>query len=114
MDIFRTKSIEAFREGAKEKKLKKTLGAFDLILLGVGVIMGTGIFVFTGVVAANYAGPAIVLSLVISAVACAFAALAYAELASIVPISGSSYTYSYAVLGEIVAWMVGWSLILEY
>ena len=114
MDIFRTKSIEAFREGAKEKKLKKTLGAFDLILLGVGVIMGTGIFVFTGVVAAKYAGPAIVVSLVLSAIACAFAALAYAELASIVPISGSSYTYSYAVLGEIVAWMVGWSLILEY
>ena len=114
MDIFRTKSIEAFYEGAKEKKLKKTLGAFDLILLGVGVIMGTGIFVFTGVVAAKYAGPAIVVSLVLSAIACAFAALAYAELASIVPISGSSYTYSYAVLGEIVAWMVGWSLILEY
>ncbi|VBB08766.1 amino acid/polyamine transporter i [Lucifera butyrica] len=114
MSVFRTKSIELLKEGAEKKGLKKTLGATDLVLLGIGCIVGTGIFVLTGVAAAKYAGPGIMLSFVLSGIACAFAALAYAELAAIVPIAGSAYTYSYAALGEIVAWIVGWNLILEY
>ena len=114
MSIFRTKSIDLMKEGAQKQALKKTLGATDLVLLGIGCIIGTGIFVLTGVAAAKYAGPGIMLSFVLSGLACTFAALAYAELASIVPISGSAYTYTYAALGEIAAWMVGWNLILEY
>lgn len=114
MDIFRTKSVELLKAGAEAKGLKKTLGASDLVTLGIGCIIGTGIFVLTGVAAAKYAGPGIMLSFVLSGLACAFAALAYAELASIVPIAGSAYTYSYAALGEFVAWIVGWNLVLEY
>ncbi len=114
MDIFRTKNIATLMEGAAQQRLKKTLGATDLVLLGIGCIIGTGIFVLTGVAAAEHAGPGIMLSFVLSGLACAFAALAYAELAAIVPIAGSAYTYAYAALGEIVAWIVGWNLILEY
>jgi APA family basic amino acid/polyamine antiporter len=114
MNVFRTKSIELLKEGAEQKPLRKSLGAIDLVLLGVGCIIGTGIFVLTGVAAAKYAGPGIMISFMLSGVACAFAALAYAELAAIVPIAGGAYTYTYAVLGEIVAWIVGWNLILEY
>ncbi len=114
MDIFRTKNITTLMEGAAQQKLKKTLGATDLVLLGIGCIIGTGIFVLTGVAAAEHAGPGIMLSFVLSGLACAFAALAYAELAAIVPIAGSAYTYTYAALGEIVAWIVGWNLVLEY
>lgn len=114
MSIFRTKSISLLKEGAQKQGLKKTLGAMDLVLLGIGCIIGTGIFVLTGVAAAKYAGPGIMLSFVLSGLACTFAALAYAELAAIVPIAGSAYTYTYAALGEIVAWLVGWNLILEY
>ena len=114
MGVFRTKSISELLQGAERKGLKKTLGAMDLTLLGIGCIIGTGIFVLTGVAAAKYAGPALVLSFVLSGLACAFAALAYAELAAMVPIAGSAYTYTYAALGEIVAWIVGWNLILEY
>lgn len=94
--------------------LKKSLGAFDLTMLGIGAIVGTGIFVLTGVAAAEHAGPALVLSFVLSALACVFAALCYAEFASTVPVSGSAYTYSYTAFGEFVAWMLGWDLILEY
>ncbi|EAX48260.1 amino acid permease-associated region [Thermosinus carboxydivorans Nor1] len=114
MNIFRTKSIDLLKEGAEQKGLKKTLGALDMVMLGIGCIIGTGIFVLTGVAAAKYAGPGIMLSFVLSGLTCAFAALAYAELAALVPIAGSAYTYSYASLGEIIAWMVGWNLILEY
>ena len=114
LSVFRTKNIETLKAGAARQQLKKTLGATDLILLGIGCIIGTGIFVLTGVAAAQHAGPGIMLSFVLSGLACAFAALAYAELAAIVPIAGSAYTYSYAALGEIVAWIVGWNLILEY
>lgn len=114
MSIFRTKSIDMFLEGAESKGLKKSLTAIDLVLLGIGCIIGTGIFVLTGVAAAKYAGPGLMLSFVLSGLACAFAALAYAELAAIVPIAGSAYTYSYAALGEVIAWIVGWNLILEY
>lgn len=114
MNILRTKKIDDLISSAEKKGLKKTLGASDMIMLGVGCIIGTGIFVLTGVAAAKYAGPGIMLSFVLSGLACAFAALAYAELASIVPVAGSAYTYSYAALGEIIAWIVGWNLILEY
>ncbi|MDF2927966.1 amino acid permease [Anaerospora sp.] len=114
MNILRTKKIDELIASAEKKGLKKTLGASDMVMLGVGCIIGTGIFVLTGVAAAKYAGPGIMLSFVLSGLACAFAALAYAELASMVPVAGSAYTYSYAALGEIIAWIVGWNLILEY
>ncbi|MBP2645464.1 MAG: hypothetical protein H6Q75_904 [Firmicutes bacterium] len=114
MNVFRTKSIARMLEGAQKQGLKKTLGAVDLVLLGIGCIIGTGIFVLTGVAAANYAGPAIVLSFVLSGLACGFAALAYAELSSMVPVAGSAYTFAYVSLGEIIAFFVGWCLVCEY
>jgi len=114
MDLFRTKSIETLRSMAEVSGMKKSLGATDLVLLGIGCVIGTGIFVLTGIAAAQYAGPAVTLSFVISGLACALAALAYAELASIVPSAGSAYTYTYAALGEFLAFIVGWNLILEY
>jgi len=98
----------------REHKLRRVLGSFDLILLGIGAIIGTGIFVLTGVGAALHAGPAVTLSFAVSAVACIFAALCYAEFASIIPVSGSAYTYAYATIGELLAWIIGWDLILEY
>ena len=97
-----------------EHRLKKNLGALDLTVFGVGVIIGAGIFVYTGMVAATNAGPAIALSFVIAGVACALAALCYAEFASTVPVAGSAYTFSYATLGELVAWIIGWDLVLEF
>lgn len=114
MNLFRTKSISSFSRENTQEKLKKNLGALDMVLLGVGCIMGTGIFVFTGVIAAKYAGPGIIISLLLSAIACAFCALCYSELASTLPFAGSAYTYSYTTIGEFFAWLVGWSLILEY
>lgn len=113
LPIFRTKPIAA-DDTAGDTGLKKCLTAFDLTLLGIGAIIGTGIFVLTGIAAANQAGPAVVLSFVISGVACAFAALAYAELAAAVGGCGSAYGYSYVAFGEIVAWVIGWILLLEY
>ena len=95
-------------------KLKRVLGPWGLISLGIGVIIGAGIFVLSGQAAANYAGPAIVLSFVLSAIGCALAGLCYAEFASMIPISGSAYTYAYATLGEFLAWIIGWDLVLEY
>jgi basic amino acid/polyamine antiporter, APA family len=113
--IFRTRSIADLIEQSKgEHALKKVLGPLELVLLGVGAIVGTGIFVVTGVAAANYSGPALVVSFAIAGSACVFAALCYAEFATMVPIAGSAYTYSYAALGEIWAWIIGWDLILEY
>jgi APA family basic amino acid/polyamine antiporter len=112
--LFRTKSIEQLKETAERKSLRRTLGPIDILLMGIGAIIGTGIFVLTGVAAAKYAGPGIVISFIISGVACVFIALVYSELASMVPVSGSTYTYSYAALGEIIAWIVGWDLVLEY
>lgn len=114
MNIFRTKSIEAYQKDADQSALKRSLGAFDVILLGVGIIIGTGIFVLTGVAAAQYAGPALMLSFVIASATCAFVSLAYSELAAMIPIAGSSYTYTYSSIGEFFAWLVGWNLILEY
>jgi APA family basic amino acid/polyamine antiporter len=115
-NLLKTKSIEQLVGDAESgtKALKRTLTAMDLTLLGIGAIIGTGIFVLTGTAAANQAGPAIVLSYVLAGLACAFAALCYAEFAAMIPISGSAYTYAYATLGEIFAWMIGWDLILEY
>ncbi|HLY96936.1 MAG TPA: amino acid permease, partial [Sideroxyarcus sp.] len=111
LPIFRSKSATDALEACE---LKRCLSAFDLTLLGIGAIIGTGIFVLTGIAAANQSGPAVVLSFVISGLACAFAALAYAELAATIGGCGSAYGYSYVALGEIVAWMIGWILLLEY
>ncbi|WML49916.1 amino acid permease [Neobacillus sp. PS3-34] len=116
MNLFRKKSIQDLIRNSEQKNitLKKELGAFDLSMLGIGAIIGTGIFVLTGVAAAEHAGPALILSFVLSGLACVFAALCYAEFASTVPVSGSAYTYSYATFGELIAWILGWDLILEY
>jgi len=115
-NLLKTKSVEQLVGDAESgaKALKRTLTAMDLTLLGIGAIIGTGIFVLTGTAAANNAGPAIMLSYALAGLACAFAALCYAEFAAMIPISGSAYTYAYATLGEIFAWMIGWDLILEY
>jgi APA family basic amino acid/polyamine antiporter len=112
----RRKSIELIlgQAGDGERGLKRTLGPIGLTALGVGAIVGTGIFVLTGVAAAKYAGPGLIVSFVIAGVVSALAALCYAELASTVPIAGSAYTYTYATLGEFLAWIIGWDLILEY
>ncbi len=101
-------------EDNKNNQLKRCLSAFDLTLLGVGCIIGTGIFVLTGIVAATHAGPAIILSFLIAGIACAFAALSYAELSSSVGGCGSAYGYSYVAFGELFAWIIGWILLLEY
>jgi len=98
----------------EQHRLQRSLNAFDLTVLGVGAIIGVGIFVLTGTAAAKYAGPGILLSLVISSCACLFTALCYAEFASLIPASGSAYNYAYATLGEMIAWIIGWDLILEY
>jgi APA family basic amino acid/polyamine antiporter len=109
----RVKSLDAILATAEKKSLTRSLGAFQLTMLGIGAVIGTGIFVLTAE-AAQKAGPGMMLAFVIAGVVCAVAALCYAEMASMVPVSGSAYTYSYAVMGELIAWMVGWALILEY
>lgn len=119
MNIFRTKNLDQLTQDAEKTNLKRSLGAVDLISLGIGAIIGTGIFAVIGTAVAGDAmrpgaGPAIMLSFVLTAVACAFCGLCYAEFASLVPVSGSAYTYSYATLGEAVAWIIGWDLIIEY
>lgn len=103
-----------FEAGDDGTGLKRTLNATNLIALGIGAIIGTGVFVITGTVAANNAGPALVISVIISGLGCVFAGLCYAEFAAMIPIAGSAYTYSYASLGEFIAWIIGWDLILEY
>jgi APA family basic amino acid/polyamine antiporter len=119
--LFRTKSLDSLLQAgeATEHRLKRALGAFDIVMLGIGAIIGAGIFATIGTAVAGDAlrpgaGPAIVISFILTAVACAFCGLCYAEFASLVPISGSAYTYSYATLGELVAWIIGWDLIIEY
>jgi APA family basic amino acid/polyamine antiporter len=114
--LFRTKSVHDILSGAEDKGggFKKTLSATNLTTLGIGAIIGAGIFVLSGQAAAQYAGPAIVLSFVISGIACAFAGLCYAEFASMIPVSGSAYTYAYATMGEFLAWIIGWDLVIEY
>src|SRR5574340_278985 len=113
--LFAKKSLELLLdEMAGEHRLRRVLGPVTLSSLGIGAIIGTGIFVLTGVAARQYAGPGLVLSFVFAGLACAFAALCYAEFASMAPIAGSAYTYAYVSLGELVAWIIGWDLVLEY
>ena len=117
MDLFIKKTteellLEADNEGGNG--LKRVLGMWGLIALGVGVIIGAGLFSVTGIVAGEHTGPAIILSFVIAAVCCALAGLCYAEFASMIPVAGSAYTYSYFTMGELVAWVIGWDLVLEY
>ena len=110
------KTLESIQEEALDEThgLRRSIGPVNLILLGIGVIIGAGIFVLTGQAAAEYAGPGIVFSFLLSAIACGFAGLCYAEFASMLPIAGSAYTYAYATLGQFLAWIIGWDLILEY
>src|SRR5437868_1661317 len=113
--LFATKSLShLLGEMAGENRLRRILGPVQLTSLGVGAIIGTGIFILTGVAAHDRTGPALMLSFVLSGFACVFAALCYAEFASMVPVAGSAYTYAYATLGELFAWIIGWDLILEY
>ena len=117
MSIFATKSIERIKLeqlGSGEGGLKRVLGPGQLTLLGVGAIIGTGIFVLTGQAAAANAGPAIVLSMILAGLTSVLAALCYSEFAASVPVAGSAYTYAYATMGEFIAWVIGWDLILEY
>ncbi|MDF1503370.1 amino acid permease [Roseisolibacter sp. H3M3-2] len=117
MALSSTKSIAQIQSEASEEgqhTLKRSLGALNLVMLGIGAIIGAGIFVLTGTAAANNAGPAVVISFVLAGLGCLFAGLCYAEFASMIPVAGSAYTYAYATLGELVAWIIGWDLILEY
>ena len=114
MDVFWRKSIDQLRADAASGLLRRALGPVQLTALGIGAIIGAGIFVLTGQAAAQHAGPAIVLSFVLAGAACAFAGLCYAEFASMIPVAGSAYTYAYATMGELLAWIIGWDLILEY
>ncbi len=113
--IFWKKSIDQLLEATEgDKGLKRVIGTPGLLLMGIGAIIGAGIFILTGIASAFYAGPAIIISFVIAGAACLFTALCYAEFASMIPVAGSAYTYSYATLGELLAWIIGWDLILEY
>src|SRR5437899_6045946 len=115
MNLFRRKNVaELQAEAQADQSLKRALGPLNLTTLGIGAVIGAGIFVLTGQAAAKYAGPAIVYSFVLAGIACAFAGLCYAEFAAMIPIAGSAYTYGYATLGEFFAWVIGWDLILEY
>ncbi len=114
MGMFTRKSMASLQTEAEAGTLRRVLGPVNLTTLGVGAIIGAGIFVLTGQAAAQYAGPAIVLSFVLAGIACAFAGLCYSEMASMIPVAGSAYTYSYATMGEFLAWIIGWDLILEY
>ena len=114
MGLFTKKSIAELHAEAGGELLRRSLGPLNLTALGIGSIIGTGIFVLTGTAAAQNAGPALVLSMIISAIGCAFSGSCYAEFASMVPVAGSAYTYAYATIGELVAWIIGWDLILEY
>src|SRR5215831_8646284 len=116
MSLFRKKSLDVLLAQAaeSEKGLKRTLTAWSLIALGIGAIIGAGLFVRTAAAAGGHAGPAVTLSFIIAAVGCAFAGLCYAEFASMIPIAGSAYTYAYTTMGELIAWIIGWALILEY
>lgn len=118
-ELFRKKTLESLQKESERSSLKRSLSVFDLTMLGIGAIIGTGIFVLTGEAAAGTehalgAGPALTVSFVITGLACLFAALCYAEFASMIPVSGSAYTYSYHSFGELIAWIIGWDLILEY
>nr|WP_106781915.1 amino acid permease [Lysinibacillus timonensis] len=113
-NLFRKKDITQLLDKNNATQLPKTLGAFDLVMLGVGAIVGTGIFLLPGTVAATHSGPAIIFSFIIASIVCALAGMCYSEFSSSVPVTGSAYTYSYIVFGELIAWIVGWALVLEY
>src|SRR3546814_13751612 len=116
MSMMRTKSVEQSIADTDDPdhRLRKELGALDLMVFGVGVTIGAGIFVLTGTVAATNSGPALALSFLIAAVACGLAALCYAEFASTVPVAGSEYTFSYATMGDLIDWIIGWDLLLDF
>src|SRR5438132_8937853 len=115
MNLFRRKAVAELQAAAQtDQSLKRALGPINLTTLGIGAVIGAGIFVLTGQAAAKYAGPAIVLSFILAGIACAFAGLCYAEFSAMIPISGSAYTYGYATLREFFAWIIGCDLILEY
>jgi len=116
MNLFIKKPINQLIETAEsgEYKLKRTLGALNLVSLGIGAIIGAGLFSLTGIAAAENAGPAVVLSFIVAAIGCTFAGMCYSELASMIPVAGSAYTYAYATMGEFIAWIIGWDLVLEY
>jgi APA family basic amino acid/polyamine antiporter len=114
MSLFRRKSIEAFEADMKKSELKRVLGKWSLTAIGIGAIIGGGIFVLTGTGAYYHAGPALALSFIIAGIACVFAALCYSEFASMIPVEGSAYAYAYGTIGEIFAWIIGWGLVLEY
>src|SRR5947209_5617944 len=117
-DLFLKKSIKLLTvesEGTgQHDSLKRTLSATNLIALGIGAIIGAGLFVRTAAAAANNAGPSVTLGFIVAGIGCAFAGLCYAEFAAMIPMAGSAYTYSYATMGELVAWIIGWDLVLEY
>src|ERR1043165_6262812 len=108
------KSVAQVQQETRTSELKRSLGPWNLLFLGIGCIIGAGIYVMTGNAAANFAGPAVMASFVVAFFACVFAGLCYAELASTMPVAGSAYTYSYTTLGELFAWVMGWLLVLEY
>ena len=116
MSLFATKSLERIKAESEsgEHHLKKTLGPVNLVALGIGAIIGAGLFSLTGIAAADNAGPAVVLSFVLAAIGCAFAGMCYSEFSTMIPIAGSAYTYAYATMGELLAWIIGWDLVLEY
>jgi basic amino acid/polyamine antiporter, APA family len=115
-DLFRIKSLQQMMQATSDSEhaLKRALSATNLVFIGIGCIVGTGIFVITGTAAAQYAGPGLSISFLISAVLCMFVALCYTEFASMIPISGSAYSYAYLTVGEFLAWFIGWNLVLEY
>ncbi len=114
--LFITKPVSHLMHEAGESKntLKRTLGPGNLIALGIGAIIGAGLFVRTAAAAAQHAGPSVTIGFIVASIGCAFAGLCYAEFASMIPIAGSAYTYSYATMGEFIAWIIGWDLVLEY
>src|ERR1035441_7918607 len=116
MNLTATKSLERIKSEADDSahSLKRTLGPANLIALGIGAIIGAGLFSLTGIAAAENAGPAVVLSFVVAAIGCAFAGMCYSEFSTMIPIAGSAYTYAYATMGELLAWIIGWDLVLEY
>src|ERR1039458_8578382 len=113
MSLFEKKSLERILAESEDSKhhLKRTLGPFNLVALGIGAIIGAGLFSLTGIAAADHAGPAVVLSFVVAAIGCAFAGMCYSEFSTMIPIAGRAYTYAYATMGELLAWIIGWDLV---
>src|SRR6187401_7842 len=114
MSLFHKKAIAELQAESESNTLRRALGPLNLTTLGIGSIIGTGIFVLTGTAASQNAGPALIISMIIAGVGCGFAGLCYAEFASMIPVAGSAYTYAYATFGELLAWIIGWDLLVEY